>query len=109
MGHFNHRDFDRIRAMLAEEVRLDLVARTRLAGRREVGSYFSRYSEVANWRTAAGMVDGRPAVIASEDGDATPRYIIVLDWRDGELIGIRDFRYARYVMDSVAVKPLPPR
>ena len=41
---FNAHDFDAIRDMLAEEVRLDLVARTRMNGKREVATYFHNYS-----------------------------------------------------------------
>jgi RNA polymerase sigma-70 factor (ECF subfamily) len=37
---FNARDFDALRALLAEDVRLDLANRARLAGR-EVGLYFT--------------------------------------------------------------------
>ena len=37
IDRFNARDFDAVRDMLAEEVRLELVARTRLNGRKEVG------------------------------------------------------------------------
>jgi hypothetical protein len=35
---FNARDFDAIRDMLADEVRLDLVSRKRMTGRKEVES-----------------------------------------------------------------------
>ena len=40
VDRFNARDFDAIRDMLADEVRLDVVARTGLNGRTEVGTYF---------------------------------------------------------------------
>jgi RNA polymerase sigma-70 factor (ECF subfamily) len=44
IDRFNARDFDAIRAMLAEEVRLDLVARTTMKGKAEVQTYFHNYS-----------------------------------------------------------------
>ena len=41
---FNARDFDAIRDMLADEVRLELVSATRMNGRNEVRKYFQNYS-----------------------------------------------------------------
>ena len=99
---FNARDFDAIRDMLAAEVRLDLVARTRMSGRSEVGTYLGNYSRSHDWHFVAGFVDGRPAAIACEPGTSPgrPIYFVVVDWRGREILGIRDFRYARYVCES---------
>ena len=47
IDRFNARDFDAVRDMLAEDVRLDLVNRLRLKGRSEVGRYFRGYAEQA--------------------------------------------------------------
>jgi len=46
---FNARDFDAIRDMLADEIRLELVNRTRMKGRKEVATYFGNYSSVSDW------------------------------------------------------------
>ena len=54
---FNARDFDAIRDMLADEVRLDL-----------------------------------------GDPSGVPAYFILLEWTGDNVLTIRDFRYARYVM-----------
>ena len=80
---FNARDFDAIRDMLAAEVRLDLVARTRMSGRSEVGTYLGNYSRSHDWHFVAGFVDGRPAAIACEPGTSPgrPIYFVVVDWR----------------------------
>ena len=51
---FNARDFDRVRDMLAEDVRLELVNRLRLQGKSEVGAYFHRYAEADFWRSCRG-------------------------------------------------------
>src|SRR4051794_4759685 len=40
VSHFNARDFDAIRGMIAEDVRLDLVNKTRMNGKAEVSRYF---------------------------------------------------------------------
>src|SRR5690242_3527401 len=59
VDRFNARDFDAIRDMLADEVRLELVARTRMNGSNEVRKYFHNYAQVEDWHLAAGLVDGR--------------------------------------------------
>ena len=105
---FNARDFDAVRAMLSEEIRLDLVARTTMKGRLEVGEYFGNYGGKPDWVLAAGCVEGRPAVLVcdSTDPDGAPRYFILLEWRDRSLTSIRDFRYAGYAIEGVAVARL---
>src|SRR5882672_10262882 len=102
---FNARDFDAVRDMLAEEVRLDLVARTRMSGKAEVGTYLHNYAQAKDWRLVAGQVEGRAAaIVCTGDGPAQPMYFVLLGWRAREVIGIRDFRYARYVMESATVE-----
>lgn len=106
---FNARDFDALRALLAEDVRLDLVNRTRLVGRKDVAIYFTRYEQAAiKWRMAPGLAEGRPAILASDPDDPTSavRWVILLDWKDGEVAAIRDFHYADYVVDGLALTRL---
>ena len=94
--------------MLADEVRLELVARARLNGRRQVGTYFHNYSRVQDWRFVPGFVEGRPAVLVCDPGDpaARPSYFVLLGWQEGRLAAIRDFRHARYVADSAEMSLL---
>jgi RNA polymerase sigma-70 factor (ECF subfamily) len=105
---FNARDFDAIRDMLADDVRLELVNRIRMKGRKEVATYFSNYSSVSDWWLVPALIDGRPAVLvrASSDSSAAPSYFIVLEWLENKIVGIRDFRYARYAVDSANVMAL---
>jgi RNA polymerase sigma-70 factor (ECF subfamily) len=102
IDRFNARDFDAIRDMLAEEVRLDLVARTQLKGKSEVSTYIGNYSQNRDWHLALGFVDGRAAVLVRkpDEPSAAPSYFVLLQWSDGAVTGIRDFRYARYAMES---------
>ena len=96
---FGAHDWDGLRALLADDVRLDLVAQRKAAGRRSVGSYFANYGGTSGWRVAPGWFDGGEALGVWTDGAAgAPSYVIVLDWRDDRVSSIRDFRYARYVL-----------
>src|ERR1043166_3233600 len=45
VAHFNARDFDAIRAMIADDVRLELVSRTQMQGKAEVSRYFGNYAK----------------------------------------------------------------
>ena len=105
VDRFNARDFDAIRNMLADEVRLELVNKTRMNGKGEVGKYFGNYSLVQDWQLVPGFVDRRPAVLVRDPGDASgaPTYFVLLDWAGDRLIGIRDFRHARYATDGAEV------
>jgi RNA polymerase sigma-70 factor (ECF subfamily) len=102
---FNARDFDAVRDMLADEVRLVLVNRTHMDGKREVGRYFHNYSGVDDWRFVPGFVDRRPALLVCDPGDpsAAPAYFVLLKWSADKLVGIRDFRHARYAIDCAEV------
>ena len=104
---FNARDFDALRALLAEDVRLDLANRLQLTGRKDVSVYFDRYGRTTDWRITPGVAEGRPALLVSDPADATGAvaYVILLGWIDGRIATIRDFRFARYVMESLAATP----
>jgi RNA polymerase sigma-70 factor (ECF subfamily) len=105
---FHARDFDALRNLLAEDVRLDLVNRRRLAGRKDVSVYFTRYAESQAWQLAPGLAEGRPALLVSDPADPTggTKYVVLLDWAEGKITAIRDFHYATYVADGMAVTRL---
>jgi len=105
VDRFNARDFDAVRDMLADEVRLELVNRTRMNGKGEVGRYFHNYSDIDDWRFVPGLVDRRPALLVSDprDPSASPAYFVLLEWAGDKLTNIRDFRHARYVIDGAEV------
>jgi len=113
---FNARDFDAVRDMLADEVRLELVNKLRLSGRGEVGNYFTNYGKVSDWHLVPGLVDARPAVLVHAPGSPTarPDYFILLGWAGESVATIRDFRFARYIIDGADIIALdadyaPPR
>jgi RNA polymerase sigma-70 factor (ECF subfamily) len=105
---FNARDFDALRDLLSAEVRLDLVGRTQLKGA-EAGRYFHNYASVHDWHFLVGVVDGRLAALAYDPRSAsgTPQYFVLLHWSGRQIVTIRDFRYARYAMESASVRVLP--
>jgi RNA polymerase sigma-70 factor (ECF subfamily) len=105
VDRFNARDFDAIRNILADEVRLDLVAKVRMNGRKQVETYFSNYSQGRDWRFAPGFVERRPAVLVYNPQSPTgvPGYFVLLEWDGGKLAAIRDFRYARYVVEKAEI------
>jgi RNA polymerase sigma-70 factor (ECF subfamily) len=105
VARFNARDFDALRAQLANEVKVEVVNRSRLNGRGEVARYFGNYSQSADWHLVPGLVDRRPAVLAHDPNEpkGAPQYFILLAWAAEQLLTVRDFRYARYVIDGAEV------
>lgn len=100
---FRAGEFDAIRAMLAEDVRLELVNRLRQEGRAAIAPYFTRYAEVTKWRFAFGAIEGAPAMLVF-DGTGPmerPSHFVLLGWRGPEITSIRDFLYAPYALQDI--------
>ena len=99
--HFNDRDWDAVRAMLAEDVRLDVVSVQQRSGRRDVGGYVANYARATDWHLVPAWLDGREvlAVFRNAD-DPRPGYFIELGIEGGEVASIRDFRYVPYIADD---------
>jgi RNA polymerase sigma-70 factor (ECF subfamily) len=102
VSHFNARDFDAIRSLIAEDVRLDLVNKTRMNGKAEVSRYFGNYAKASDWHLVPGLVEGRPAILVFDPNvsGARPDYFMLLGWHDDKVAAIRDFRHARYVIEG---------
>jgi RNA polymerase sigma factor (sigma-70 family) len=102
---FNTQDWDGIRTMLADDVRLDLVGRRRLRGRKQVENYFGNYARIGGWRMAPGWLHDRE-VLAVFDGAAPhPHYFIELVWTAcGRLAEIRDYRYVDYIAQDGVIE-----
>jgi len=99
---FRTGDFDAIRTMLADDVKLELVNRLEWAGRDKVAPYFTRYAQETNWRYAFGAVEGRPAMLVFASGAMEkPAYFVLIEWRDDRIAAIRDFLFAPYAIESV--------
>jgi RNA polymerase sigma-70 factor (ECF subfamily) len=107
IDHFNARDFDTLRNLLADEVKLDLVNRRRLEGRGQVSNYFTNYERATHWHFVPGVVEGRPAILVHAPGNpAKIDYFVLLGWEKDNVVTIRDFLYAPYVMEGADYTPL---
>jgi RNA polymerase sigma-70 factor, ECF subfamily len=102
VAHFNARDFDAIRAMIADDVRLELVNKTRLNGKAEVSRYFGNYSVISDWHLVPGLVEGKPAILVFDPNEpgSGPKYFMLLNWSAAKIAIIRDFRHAAYVIEG---------
>jgi RNA polymerase sigma-70 factor (ECF subfamily) len=100
---FRSGDFDAIRAMLADDVKLDLVNRLQLQGRDKIDLYFTRYAEVTKWRFALGAVEGQPAMLVFDSTGPMerPAHFVLIGWSESRIIEIRDFLFASYVLEAI--------
>ena len=101
---FNARDFDGLREMLGQDVKLDLVARRKPMQTRD-GEYFTNYAaKTDGLRMSPINVEGHPALWVDTQGDegaGAPGYVVVLTFEASKVRAIRDFRYARWVGESL--------
>ena len=106
---FNAREFDAIRAMLADDVQLELVNRAKWQGKAEVSRYFGNYAKVSDWQLVPGMIERRPAALVFDprNRSGTPVYFMLLGWTGDRVMNIRDFRYAAYAMECAEWIALP--
>ncbi|PWV99230.1 RNA polymerase ECF family sigma subunit [Hoeflea marina] len=99
---FRTGDFDTIRSMLADDVKLELVNRLKWDGREKIVPYFTRYAEETRWRFAFGAVDGRPAMLVFDrDAMGKPSHFVLLEWRNEQISAIRDFLFAPYATEAM--------
>jgi RNA polymerase sigma factor (sigma-70 family) len=98
---FNQRDWDALRAMLADDVRLVQSTYPLRAGAADVSTFFGIYSRGVPVRLAPAWLDGREVIAVYEDAAAVnPSYLMWLEWKDGRISFIRDYKYVRYVIDE---------
>ena len=102
VARFNARDFDAIRAMITDDVRLDLVNKARVNGKAEVSRYFGNYSRLSDWHLVPGLVEGHPAILVFDPNEvaSAPKYFMLLQWSADKVQTLRDFRHAAYAIDG---------
>jgi len=105
---FNQRDWDGLRALLADDVKLNQSTYPPRAGAAEVGMFFTIYAKFEGVWLAPAWLEGREVIAVFEDrADPEPSYFMWLEWRDGRISFIRDYRYARYVVADAELKLAP--
>jgi RNA polymerase sigma-70 factor (ECF subfamily) len=105
---FNARDWDAIRAMLVDDVRLEVVDAAQRKGRKEVGIYFHNYSGRSSWHMVAASLEGRQGLLvyacapqSQPPAGARPSNFIELTVRGDQIAQIRDFHHVPYIMADV--------
>jgi RNA polymerase sigma factor (sigma-70 family) len=100
---FNARDWDGVREMLADDVRLELVSRASRAGRREVSNYFTNYGSLHDWTLVPAWLEDREVVVVLR-ADGQPTYFVELQFHGEKLVYIRDFRYVPYIAQEATFR-----
>jgi len=105
---FNQRDWDGLRALLADDVKLIQSAYALRSGREDVGTFFTIYAKMEGVRLAPAWLEGREVIAVFEDpNDPKPSYVMWLTWRGGKISFIRDYRYVRYVIAEAELTLAP--
>jgi RNA polymerase sigma factor (sigma-70 family) len=105
---FNRRDWDGLRAMLADDVQLIQSTYPLRAGAADVRMFFGIYSRSAPVRLVPAWLDGREVIVVYEDPQAVkPSYLMWLEWKDSRVSFIRDYKYVHYVIDDAELVLAP--
>jgi RNA polymerase sigma factor (sigma-70 family) len=101
---FNQRDWDGLRALLADDVKLNQSSHPLRAGRADVGLFFTIYARSDRVWLAPAWLEGREVIAVFEDRAASrPSYVMWLEWRDGRISFIHDYRHVRYVVTDAEI------
>jgi len=102
---FNSRDWDAVREMLIDDVRLEVLEATSRRGRKDVGVYFNNYANRSNWYMVAASLEGREglAVLRSPESSQVVNFIELT--ADGAYIArIRDFHHVPYFVRDADIR-----
>lgn len=96
---FNERNWDALRSMLADDVKLSQSSHSLRVGRADVGMFFTLYAQSPEVRLAPAWLEGHEVIAVFEgQGPAGPNYVMWLQWDGDRIVFIRDYRYVRYVV-----------
>jgi RNA polymerase sigma factor (sigma-70 family) len=96
---FNLRDWDALRSLLADDVKLGQSAHSLRVGHAEVGMFFTFYAQSPEVWLAPAWLEGQEVIAVFDNcADAKPTYMMWLEWAGGRISFIRDYRYVRYVV-----------
>jgi len=101
---FNQRDWDGLRALLADDVKLVQASHPARAGRAQVGAFFTTYAKIDAVRLVPAWLEGQEVIAVFENGaGASVSYLMWLEWSGDQISFIHDYRYARYVVAEARV------
>ena len=87
---------DTLRTLLANDVKLHRCLLR--VGRADVVLFFTLYAKIDGVSLVPAWLEGLEVVAVFENrADPKPSYIMWLEWRDGQISFIHDYRYVRYV------------
>ena len=96
---FNQRDWDGLRALLADDVKLNQSTHPVRVGSADVGMFFSIYAKIDGVWLAPAWLEGREVIAVFDNRlDTKPSYFMWLEWRGNEITFIHDYKYVRYVI-----------
>lgn len=105
---FNQKNWDGLRSLLADDVKLHQSAYPLRVGSADVGRFFTIYATFDGVRLVPAWVEGREVIAVFEkDAGAMPSYFMWLEWREGRISFIRDYRYARYILEDAKLMLAP--
>ena len=103
---FNQRNWDGLRALLADDVKLNQASHPLRVGAADVGMFFTIYAKSDGVWLAPAWLDGREVIAVFENrADPKPSYMMWLEWRDGRISFIHDYRHSRYVAADAVLVP----
>jgi len=103
---FNARDWENLRALLVEDVKLDLVSKATKRGKTSVGSYFTNYASIEDWKVIPARLESWEglAFFPSKNSRVPAYFICVKNDRGGGVTRLRDYRYVPYILLDASIE-----
>jgi RNA polymerase sigma factor (sigma-70 family) len=95
---FSARDWDGVRAMVADDVRLDVIGRFKKRGRGEVGGYFGHYGRLTDWTVEPKLLDGHGVLAVSRHGSLA--HVVAVTFDGERIAAIRDYFHVPYILND---------